>query len=76
MAPNPQPNPAPTPTNPNPVALPLEVDPGGLHNNPEVDFGHAPVGPLTPVPENPPEPSPEREQPHEPDIRPGKEEGP
>ena len=65
---SPQPNPIPQPTNPNPGALPLEVDPGGLHTRPEVDNS-----PVTPEPLQEPNPGPERDVPHEPDTYPGEE---
>lgn len=69
MESTPQPNPIPQPTNPNPGALPLEVDPGGLHSRPEVDYNPAPQEPIQP------ESPPEREQPNGPEIEPGHEEG-
>jgi hypothetical protein len=61
MDPTPQPNPTPQPTNPNPGALPIEVDPGGLHSMPEVDYGNEPVPPVEPQPDVVPEP--EKEEP-------------
>ena len=68
MAPTPgipdQPTPQPRP----PGQTPIEIDTGGLHSKPEVDYNPAPQEPMTP------EPGPEREQPTEPDIEPGKEE--
>ncbi len=67
--PNPSPNPTPEPTNPNPGALPLEVDPGGLNEHHEVDFGNEPSQPMQPEPET--VPMPEREEPA-PDTEPGR----
>ena len=58
------------PQAPNPGS-PIEIDTGGLHSKPEVDFGSLPAGPpLEPGPEIPPEPNPERETPA-PDTEPG-----
>jgi hypothetical protein len=68
METSPQPNPAAQPTNPNPGALPIEIDTGGLHSRPEVM-----PSPGTQEPLPPPERAPEREQPTEPDIEPGRE---
>lgn len=65
--PTPTPNPTPQPTNPNPGAMPIEVDPGGLHEHGGLDFGNEPVTPLEP--ERNPE-QPEREQPG-PETEPG-----
>lgn len=61
------PQPQPTPTNPNPGSI--EIDTGGLHSKPEVDYGSVPAQPpLEPAPEVPPEP--ERETPP-PETNPG-----
>jgi len=61
-----QPTPQPQPRQPEPG--PIEIDTGGLHSRPEVDYTPSPQEPMTP------DPGPEREQPHEPDIEPGREE--
>lgn len=65
--------PTPVPTNPNPGALPIEIDTGGLHSRPEVDYGSIPE-PIEPHPDVPNEPErptePDRETPA-PDTEPG-----
>lgn len=63
-----EPNPTtPEPNTPNtPKAPPIEIDTGGLNTRPE--FQPIPNQPVNPTPE-----PPEREQPHEPDIEPGRE---
>lgn len=61
-----EPTPQPNPATPGPP--PIEIDTGGLHSKPDVNY--------TPSPQEPgqPGPAPEREQPSEPDIEPGREE--
>lgn len=59
--PQPQPIPNPTPTNPNPGQI--EVDTGGLHTRPEVDYDTVPAhNPVEPSPEVTPD-LPEKETP-------------
>lgn len=60
-------NPNPTTPEPSaPKAPPIEIDTGGLHSQP--NFQPNPNQPVNPTPE-----PPEREQPTEPDIEPGRE---
>lgn len=64
------PQPSPTPQSPIPGGPPpIEIDPGGLHERQEVDFGT----PNEPVPNPDPGTPPERE---EPDREPGPETDP
>ena len=71
---NQDPNPTPRPDAPTNPGLPPEIDTGGLHTRPEVDYGHEPSQPMQPEPMPPErEPIPEREEPHEPDVEPGRE---
>lgn len=63
----------PTPNNPTPGSQPIEIDTGDLHSKPGVDYGNESTEPIEPFPEAPPERTPEREQPHEPDIEPGRQ---
>lgn len=57
---SPEPNPIPESPKPNPI----EIDTGGLHSKPEVDYGSIPARPpLEPNPEVPPEREPEKEIP-------------
>lgn len=66
--PNPNPyEPTPAPTNPNPGAVPIEIDTGGLHSKPEVDYDQGADPELPTEPERVP---PERETPA-PDTEPG-----
>ena len=58
MSPQPQPIPNPPPTIPNPGQI--EVDTGGLHSRPEVDYDTIPAqNPVEPSPEVPAEPEKE-----------------
>lgn len=60
--------PNPTPQQPEPKAPPIEIDTGGLHSKPGFDYS-----PSTPQEPIHPDPGPEREQPSEPNIEPGRE---
>jgi hypothetical protein len=51
-----------------PAENPIEVDPGGLHARPEVNYGSEPIPPSQPDPQTVPEP--EREEPG-PETEPG-----
>jgi hypothetical protein len=62
MGPNPQHQ------DPQPDSLPPEVDTGGLHSKPEVDYGNETIAPIAPRPDV--IPGPEKVEPPGPDTNP------